>query len=841
MINNISKRGIKVLLILLALLFRVDLASAQSVPRSPQMPDTSKYKAVRADKPEKKQSTKKKSGKTVQAYKKIVNSNFKTFKGIFAIHKYKDTVYFEIPDSLLHRDILVLSRLASVSANLESYAGEELSQKTIQFEVGADSTLVIRNNIVATDTQQGNAISQAVNRSLGNPILKSLPIVAYGPGGMSYLVDVSQWFKEKNSLVTDLGSSAIDKKAQDGKDFYIDEIATYPLNTKITVSATYKSEIGRYMGWFNVQTNASFIMLPRVAMQRRYADDRIGYFTNTVLPFSDNQQRVDWKKFIVRWRLEPRDADVEKWERGELVEPKKPIVIYIDPAAPARWRPYLVQGINDWQQAFEQAGFKNAIIGKEWPEGDTTMHMDDARYSFLNYFPSETQNAYGPHVNDPRSGEIIQTHIGWYANVMTLLHNWYQIQAGASDPRARHAKFDDNLMGELIRFVSSHEVGHTLGLAHNFGSSSRTPVDSLRNKAFVERYGHTASIMDYARFNYVAQPEDGITEKGLFPRIGDYDKWAIEWGYKPSGAKTADEDEKIVRRWADERLSANPRLWFGDGETPEMKFDPRAQTEDLGDDPVKASRYGIKNLQYILPRLPQWTAEEGNNNRNLTEAYDEVRLQYYRYLNHVLKYVGAYYRNNTKEGQQDAVFVAEPLQLQQDVLRFFDDELFKTPNWILNKAVLDKIQGQLQGQDPVRFINLMQLKTLNSLLDIVKLNKIRTNYNRFGDQCISLQSYISTLHEMVWRELKMPAGVVEDRYRRDLQKTYFGAMSAVLENVYETAENDAVSLIKADLKLLEKELQKAVSRTKEPVTLYHLLDVQKRIKLALAVKTSSQS
>jgi ribosomal protein S18 acetylase RimI-like enzyme len=435
---------------------------------------------------------------------------------------------------------------------------------------------------------------------------------------------------------------------------YIENIHTYPINTEIKTVKTFTVNpapaapaaggrapagmlpAGEETGAVTVELNNSFLLLPKTPMRKRTFDRRVGFFTSEYTVYGDDQQRVEEDEFIHHWRLEPKDEDIEKYKRGELVEPKKPIIIYIDPATPKQWRPFLIAGINDWQAAFEKAGFKNAIMGKEWPENDPTMSLEDARFSVIRYFASDIENAYGPNVADPRSGEILETHIGWYHNVMKLVHDWYMIQTAAVDPRARRMKFDDALMGDLIRFVSSHEVGHTLGLRHNMGSSSKTPVEKLRDKAWVEANGHTASIMDYARFNYVAQPEDNITSKGLYPRIGDYDKWAILWGYKYDPELTEEEDKKIMSKLATDSLK-NPRLWFG-GEG--FNFDPRAQTEDLGDNAMKASDYGIKNLKRILPNLPEWTREEADEYDNLEEMYENVIQQFARYMGHVTKNVG---------------------------------------------------------------------------------------------------------------------------------------------------------------------------------------------------------
>jgi hypothetical protein len=769
----------------------------------------------------------------IKSYESVINKSFVHYKGLFTVHKNRDTIYFEIPDSILHRDILMINRLAKASYGIGNYPGELMDQQTIQYELGPDSTLLVKYDLVVSEADVNSNIYKAVKNSQNNPIVYTFPIAAYNKKSKAYVINVTKLLKEPSFINNISKRVPAGKNTSSPKDFHIERIHTYPFNVEIAVSqnVTVTNEPQKIIGIpGTIETNTSFIILPEKPLMRRYKDDRVGYFADGVTIFSDDQQKVDQQQFITRWRLEPRNEDIEKWKRGELVEPQKPIVIYIDPATPKQWQPYLIMGINDWQKAFEQAGFKNAIMGKAWPENDTTMHMDDARYSFINYFPSETQNAYGPNVHDPRSGEIIQTHIGWYANVTSLLYNWYLVQAGAVDPKARKPKFDDELMGSLIRFVSSHEVGHTLGLTHNFGSSSQTPVDSLRNKHYLDAHGHTASIMDYARFNYVAQPEDHIPQSGLFPHIGEYDKWAIEWGYRASEATNADDDKKIVSKWIDERTTKNPRLWFGDGETPDLKFDPRSQTEDLGDDAVKASNYGIKNLQRILPNLSQWTYEPDNNNQNLADAYKEIQTQYFRFMGHVLRYVGGYYRNNKSEDQKGAIYVPEPLKLQQKALAFFDEQLFQTPYWLLNQQVLNKIVGRTD------FVNDIQTRVLNSLFDIDRLDKIRANYERFGNKSISLEAYITTIHHNVWGSLKGTGSIKEDSYRRNLQKTYLGAALEVLSITDQSTENDAGSIIRADLSILQGEIRKAIARTSDPATLYHLKDIQLRIKNALNTK-----
>ncbi|HEY0433765.1 MAG TPA: zinc-dependent metalloprotease, partial [Chitinophagaceae bacterium] len=569
-------------------------------------------------------------------YHEVITDKAKTDKGLFKVHKLDDKYFFEIPDSLLGREILVVNRISKAAAGMRNgffgYAGDQIGQNVIRFEKGPNNKVFLRTISYAEYAKDSTSpMFWAVTNSNIQPIAAAFDIKAYGHDSTAdgiagtSVIDVTDYANGDNEVlffnnnvktINRIGSLQSDKS-------YIESIHSYPINIEITTVKTYaRSPAGPTSPGFGnqppgppggsnltLELNSSIVLLPKTPMQPRYFDARVGYFTVGYTDFDLNPQGVESVQLIKRWRLEPGDEDMEKYKRGELVQPKKPIVFYIDPATPKKWVPYLIKGITDWNVAFEQAGFKNAIVAKEAPSKteDPEWSLEDARYSAIVYKPSDVANASGPSISDPRSGEIMESHINWYHNVMQLLQNWYMIQASPSDTAARKMMFSDELMGQLIRFVSSHEVGHTLGLRHNWGSSSTVPVENLRNKAWVEANGHTPSIMDYARFNYVAQPEDHVAETGLFPRIGEYDKWAIQWGYKRFYQFSKADDEKdFVNHWIIDSLK-NPRLFWGDGET--NPDDPRSQTEDLGDDAVKASGYGIRNLQYMMPKLVDWTRE----------------------------------------------------------------------------------------------------------------------------------------------------------------------------------------------------------------------------------------
>jgi Met-zincin/Domain of unknown function (DUF5117)/Domain of unknown function (DUF5118) len=775
----------------------------------------------------------------IKPYSSVITKNLITQKGLFTVHSTKemDSIFFEISDKMLGRDILVVNRIKKAPGGTTAYPGEELDNNTVIFEKGPNETIRVRLTLVTSDADSTNAIYRAVTASNVNPVIASFPIKAYGKDSASYVIDMSKFLRDPNTFVNSAEGHPTLKNALDVKtmkELEVQSILALPENLEIAIT---KNGNTRAVGatFFSpaipprpatMETNTSFIALAEKPMQRRLVDERVGYFADSYIQYGDAQQRVEKREFINRWRLEPKPEDMQRYLKGELVEPAKPIVLYIDPATPKQWRKYLILGVNDWQVAFEQAGFKNAIVAKEWPENDTTMHMEDVRYSFINYFASEVSNAYGPNTHDPRSGEIIQTHIGWYHNVMQLLRDWYMVQAGPNDPDARKAQFDEALMGQLIRFVSSHEIGHTLGLRHNFGSSSQTPVDSLRNINFLRRHGHTASIMDYARFNYVAQPEDHIPQELLFPRIGEYDKWAIEFGYKITGAATAEEDKKIMSKMITNRLAANNRLWFGDGES--RQIDPRCQTEDLGDDAAKAGAYGIKNLKRVMANLKTWTYVEDGHREALKSMYENVMQQYHRYMVHVMKNIAAVHYTVRTDNDDQPAYTAVPKAKQVAAVTFFNNELFNTPTWLLDPAIRDLVANPAD----ISPVDVMQTNTVNSMLDVKRINYVMMLERRFGaDKTLGITEYMSLLHKAIWSDLT-GSSVKIDIYHRNMQQTYLGALYKITRDIKpEVSESEASSIASADIRYIAAMLKKAIPRATDAATKAHLVAMDEKIQL----------
>jgi hypothetical protein len=526
------------------------------------------------------------------------------------------------------------------------------------------------------------------------------------------------------------------------------------------------------------------------------------------------------------------------------VIPAKPIIFYIDPATPKKWVPYLIQGVNDWQKAFEQAGFKNAIIAKAAPtrEEDSTWSIEDARFSAIVYKPSDVPNASGPHVHDPRSGEILESHINWYHNVMHLLRNWYFVQCSPNDPRARKLQFDDQLMGELIRFVSSHEVGHTLGLRHNFGSSSAYPVEKLRDKDWVKQNGPAASIMDYARFNYIAQPEDGITGADLYPRINYYDKWAIEWGYRIiPGVNDPEAEKSTLNKWTISKLK-DKKYWFGTESNPD---DPRSQNEDLGDNAMKASAYGIKNLQFVLSNLITWTKEPNTDYANLTELYREINTQFGRYIGHVAKNIGGVYETPKTVEQEGGVYESVPKAIQQDAVLFLNKQVFTTPKWLLDKEILSRT-----GSNSMTVISTRQNQVLDRILSV------NTLYKLISGEATDATAYPATtllndLKKGIFSELTTHQAI--DVYRRNLQKSYVQHLEDLIappeqssaksmitimmpQQAPDASKSDVSSIARAQLVSLRSEIRAATTLMTDNMSRYHLSDLAERINKALDPK-----
>lgn len=713
----------------------------------------------------------------LKPYAQVITPKAKSSFGFLTVHKVDNNYFFEIPDSMLNRDILIVNRISKAPTSRQKsrvgYPGDILGSKVIRFENKDNKRILVREYSYRERSENKDGMFQSVRNSNTQPIVANFGIETIKKDSLTrnYVINVSVFLQKENPLFSfDADSKEyIGLLNMVGEGTYIDTLKAFPKNIEISTTVTYQSKKGMSNVGFletgspriplTYELNSSMVLLPEVPMKARLFDPRVGYFTVGYTDFDSNPQGIEYKKLITRWRLEPKDEAA--YLRGELVEPKKPIIIYIDPATPKKWVPYLIQGVNDWQVAFEKAGFKNAIYALEAPTDDPSWSLEDARHSAIVYKPSDIPNASGPHINDPRTGEILETHINWYHNVMSLLRDWYMIQAGTIDEAARKMQLDNELMGQLIRFVSSHEVGHTLGLRHNFGSSHTVPVEKLRDKVWVEANGHTPSIMDYARFNYVAQPEDGITRAGIFPRIGIYDKWSIEWGYRWLPQFQTPEDEVAFSNQSIiEKLKTDVRYTFGTESDPN---DPRNQSEDLGDDSMLASLYGIKNLKRIVPQILTWSYEPNKSYAGAGEIYSGVVSQFNRYLGHVTKNVAGIYSNSITVEQTDEIareFV--PANIQKRAIAFLNEQLFTTPEWLIDRQLMEKAKIL-----PVNVICSLQSGVLARLINKNTLDKMSENEILNGKKAYTSAQMFNDLKKVIWSNLGQ-----SDIYKRNMQKAY---------------------------------------------------------------------
>jgi len=797
-------------------------------------------------------------------YKEVISSKAVTDDGLFKVHKVEDKYYFEIPESLFGREILVVNRISKAAAGMRAagsffgYGGDQIGQNVIRFEKGPNDKIFLRNISFAEYSKDSTSpMFTAVNNSNIQPIAASFDIKAFGKDSSGAVIDITDYIAGDNDVLNFNGGlkSSLRLSSVQSDKSYVVGVNSYPINIEIKTVKTYAqgaapATTGNFGGGgsrgggnLTMELNSSLVLLPKEPMQARYYDPRVGYFSVRYTDFDANPQGVKNISVVKRWRLEPKPEDMEKYKKGELVEPQKPIIFYIDPATPKNWVPYLMQGVNDWQASFEKAGFKNAIMAKLAPTKaeDSTWSLDDARNSAIVYKPSDIANASGPSISDPRSGEIMESHINWYHNVMELIHDWYFVQTAAVDPGARKMVYDDELMGQLIRFVSSHEVGHTLGLRHNYGSSSTVQVEDLRNKNWVETNGHTPSIMDYARFNYVAQPEDNIGRKGLFPRIGAYDDWAIEWGYKLFPQyKNAEEEKASLNKWVIEKLKDN-RLWFGTESNPD---DPRSQSEQVGDDAMKGSMYGIKNLQRIVPNLIQWTKQPNEDYSDLNKMYGQVTSQYSRYLGHVAKYIGGIMETPKSVEQQGPVYEIVSEAKQKEAVDFLNKQLFATPTWLIQKDLFERT-----GASGLTIIGGIQDNILNRILASRTLNKLIEAEATLGANAYQITELFSDLKKGILAEL--PTRKPVDIYRRNLQKSYVNTLCNLANPPKPTTasvngftittsssadKSDVSSVLRGHLTSLKSEINTAAAGTADMMTKYHLQDLSKRIDNALNAK-----
>lgn len=729
-------------------------------------------------------------------FEKIASESNLVSRGMFNVYAQNGKYYFEIPVSLLQRDMLVVNKLQRVPFELNDAGvnrGTNYETQMIRFEWNKEEKKIrVRQSRPLPESPENDAITRSVRDNFISPLIADFKLEACNADSTSVIIQINDIYDGSETSINNvfdninLGTSAIKDLSR------IMSIKAFPNNIVATSELTTKVREGMSAVNVTVEVSSSLVLLPEKPMMGRLDDPKVGYFTKDLLYFSDSQQKTEEKKYITRWRLEPKPEDREAYLRGELVEPEKPIVFYIENSTPYRWRKYIKQGIEDWQVAFERAGFKNAIIAKELPDS-IAANADDINYSVVTYAASSKANAMGPSILDPRSGEILEADIMWWHNVISMVQEWITVQTGAIDPKARGTKLPDEMMGDAIRFVACHEVGHSLGLRHNMMGSWTFPTDSLRSKSFTDKMNSTASsIMDYARYNYVAQPGDGVT--AVSPHIGPYDIFAIEYGYRWYGLPTPEAEKDVLYDFLNKH---NGRLYkYSEAQDPRSAVDPRAQNEDLGDDPVRSSELGIANLKRIVPEIIKWTTtgEKGQTYEEASRLYYAVITQWNNYLYHVMANIGGIYIENTTVGDGVKTYTYVEKEKQEASLDFLLNEVLCYPRWLFDTEISD--YTFLLRKNPTGVIEYAPSQILKNtqgyifwdLLSNDRLMRMLENELKNGKKAFTVVEMMDKMHNSIFATTIK--GGTPDVMERNLQKGFLDAL------ITAAAESEGVKINK---------------------------------------------
>ena len=767
--------------------------------------------------------------KSKPSYKTYVNSKTKSDVGLFHVHNNNGKFMYEIPKSHFGKEMLLVTRIKDIPAGLGGgyvNAGSKINTQVVVWEEFQNKILlkVKSYNAVANDSLP---IYKSVKANNLEPIIYAFDIKSQNPDSTAVLVDVTKFFSSDIKAISALPSfyrARYKVRRLDPTRSFINSIKSYPKNIEVVQDFTYDAAAppsNSNTNTITIRVNQSMILLPEDKMMPRIYDKRVGYFSIGNVDYSSEALKADAKRYIRRWRLEPKD--VSAYNRGELVEPIKPIVYYLDPATPEKLRKYIKQGVDDWAKVFETAGFKNAIMAKYPPtkEEDPEFSMEDVRYSSIRYVASTTRNATGPSVSDPRTGEILESDIIWYHNHLRSYRNRYLLETGAANPSARTLDTPAEEIGEMMRMVISHEVGHALGLPHNMAASFAYPVDSLRSGKFTQKMGIAATIMDYARYNYIAQPGDKNIR--FIRQLGPYDHYAINWGYrKLSWAKTPAQEVETLDKWIENKAD-NPIYRFGG-----QRFDPSAQTEGIGNDQVKASTYGVKNLKIVAKNLPDWTSNQTNNYEDLSELYGELLGVWIRYVGHVSGNIGGVYEFNKKPSQDGFVYQPVSKEKQKESMSWLQENAFKTQDWLLDNSILANIGESGYTNRMLR----LQNRQLATLLSTSRLERM-IDASVIEPNSYEVIDMVRDLRNGIFSEANYTRNV--DVFRRNLQKAFIDRMASIM-NSKSPKHADINSIVRGELESLNFQLTIAKNRRVNRMTKYHYRDCLAKIKQILDPK-----
>ncbi|NAS30592.1 DUF5117 domain-containing protein [Flavobacteriaceae bacterium R38] len=777
----------------------------------------------------------------VKPYAKVVTKDAVTDDGLFKVHKVGEKYYYEIPHAHLAKEMLWVSRISQIPANLGGgfrNAGSKVNEQVVSWNRFQNKILLKAKSYNAV-ADESLPISVSVKANNYEPTIAAFKIEAFNADSTAVVIDVTKLFSTDVRAISGLSNglrTTYRVRNLDASRSFINSIKSFPENIEVKQDFTYNATnppSSRATGSISLQMNQSMILLPEKPMQPRIFDRRVGFFTISQVDYGSEKLKADRKEYIRRWRLEPKDPAA--YARGELVEPVKPIVYYLDPATPEKLRKYIKQGIEDWQKPFETAGFKNAIIAKDPPskEEDPEFSPEDIRYSVVRYVASETRNAVGPSVSDPRSGEIIESDIIWYHNHLRSYRNRYLLETGAANPSARTLDTPEEEIGDMMRMVIAHEVGHALGFPHNMAASFAYDVESYRDGDFTQEHGLAASLMDYTRYNYIAQPGDKNIR--FIRQMGPYDHYATNWGYRViPNAKTPEDELSTLNKWILDKAD-DPRYKFGQQRGPAL--DPSAQTESIGDNPIEASDYGIKNLKYVAKNLPAWTSDVTNNYDDLEELYRELLGVWNRYVGHVITNIGGVYEDYKTPAQNGVVYTHVDEATQKASMKWVQDNVFKTPTWLIDKKILQNIDhaGYFER------LRSLQVRQLNTILRVDRIGRL-IDAETINDSYYSALEMFRDLRNGIWSELRTNTKV--DIYRRDLQRAYIERMGFLMEAEqqrvfnrpgldsplsYNVNQSDVDALVRGELKQLRRRLINAKNSASNTITRYHYEDCIARI------------